>query len=95
MRQLTGMVLWLALGAWPSLSIAQTGANVVVIINDDSPASRQVGEYYASKRDVPVANVIRIKAPTTPSITRAEFAASIETPISQALVRQGLQDRVL
>ena len=74
---------------------AQSGENVAVIINDASPASQRIGEYYAKKRALPAANVIHIQAPTADDITAQEFAKAIESPISGALIRNGLQDRVL
>ena len=38
---------------WPADAAAQTGANVLVVINVSSPASKQVGEYYSTARMVP------------------------------------------
>jgi len=73
----------------------QSAANVAVVINEASPASRQIGEYYVQKRAVPEANVIRLRASTDENITRAAYASTIEQPIAAALSRQGLQDRVL
>lgn len=77
-------------GAW-----GQTGANVAVVINEASPASARIGEHYAAKRAVPASNIVRIKAPLTESVSRADYARTIEGPIGAALARHALQDQVL
>ena len=73
---------------------AQSGENVAVVINDASPASREIGEYDVAKRAVPEPNVIRIRVTTEDAISRAAFAAGIGQPIAAALRQRGLQDRV-
>jgi len=78
-----------------SPAYAQSAANVAVVINDASRASEQIGLYYAHKREIPDANVIRIRTSTDETIDRAAYAATIEQPIATALSRHGLQDRVL
>jgi uncharacterized protein (TIGR03790 family) len=74
---------------------AQTGDNVAVVINDASPASQRIGEYYARKRSVPAENVIHISAPTTDEITKAAYDAAIQNAIAGAIVKHDLQDRIL
>jgi uncharacterized protein (TIGR03790 family) len=89
-----------ALGCALLLSVAapvyaQSGENVAVVINDASPASQRIGEYYARKRGIPSANVIHIQAPTTEEVTPQEFASTIEGPIGAAFTRGDLEDRIL
>jgi uncharacterized protein (TIGR03790 family) len=79
----------------PVGAFAQSAENVAVVINDASPASQRIGEYYARKRGLPAANVIHIQAPTTDEIAPAEFAGAIEGPIANAIVKADLQDRIL
>ena len=74
---------------------AQTGANVAVVINENSPASVQIGEYYAQKRQVPGDNIIRLKTEPEETISRAAYSSDIETPIAKALTAHALQDRIL
>jgi uncharacterized protein (TIGR03790 family) len=76
-------------------SRAQTGANVALVINEESPDSIRIGEYYARKREVPESNVIRIRTLVADGLTRAAYAGSIERPIARALTERGLQDRIL
>src|SRR5688572_10198321 len=74
---------------------AQSAENVAVVINENSEASQQIGEYYARRRAVPPANVIRVRTSTQEQIDRAAYVTSIELPVLTALRRSGLQDRVL
>ena len=82
------------LGAATRPAGAQTPANVLVVVNDTSEASRRVGDYYTQKRAIPPANVVHLKAPITETISRAEFAAALEAPIVNALSKRSLQDRI-
>lgn len=76
-------------------AVAQSFENVAVVINEASPNSQRIGEYYISKRSIPSTNVIRIRTSTDETIERAVYAATIEGPIAAAISRQGLQDRIL
>ena len=82
--------LWLLAGTAGTAG-AQSAENVAVIINEASPDSRRVGEYYVQKRAIPAANVIRIRTTVDEEIERNEFAASIEQPIAAALSRGALK----
>jgi uncharacterized protein (TIGR03790 family) len=84
-----------ALASHAPLATAQTAENVAVVINDASPDSKQVGEYYVKARNIPADNVIRIQASTDDAIQPAAFLASIQQPIAAALTRGNLQDRIL
>jgi uncharacterized protein (TIGR03790 family) len=83
-----------ALGA-PAVASAQSAENVAVVINDASPASQQIGEYYVKKRGIPPENIIHIKAPTDDEVRQVVFTATIQAPIALALTRADLQDRIL
>ena len=50
------------LGAGVGTVHGQTAANVAVVVNDNSAASRQIGDYYASAHALPAANVLHIAA---------------------------------
>src|SRR5512145_1199982 len=81
--------------AWPSTLAAQTGSNVLVVVNSSSPASIRVGEYYATARMVPEKNVVRIRTSAADAIDRTDFERTIEQPIGAWLARHSLQDQVL
>ena len=95
MRKLTFLSCLFLLGALPSSVCAQTSENVAVVINDASPASQQIGEYYVRKRGIPASNVVHLQAPTTDDVSLAAFAQTIEAPISAALTKGDLEDRIL
>jgi uncharacterized protein (TIGR03790 family) len=69
--------------------------NVAVVINDASPVSQRVGEYYTRTRAIPASNVFHIRTSVDETIDLSTYATTIEGPIAAALSREGLQDRVL
>jgi uncharacterized protein (TIGR03790 family) len=74
---------------------AQSAENVVVVVNEASPASQRIGERYVQARRIPAAHVIRVKTSVEDEVDRPTYARTIEAPINAALSRQGLQDRIL
>jgi uncharacterized protein (TIGR03790 family) len=74
---------------------AQTSDNVLLVINESSPASIQIGDYYVRQRAIAQDHVVRIKTVTTDTVQRSEFEKSIETPVGNWLLQKNLQDRVL
>jgi uncharacterized protein (TIGR03790 family) len=81
--------------ALASSAEAQSSENVLLVINELSPDSIRIGEHYAAVRAVPATQVVRIKAPVSEAISRADFDAAIEGPIGAWLSSHLLQDRVL
>lgn len=93
-RLLTGSAAICAV-VWPAVTQAQTGANVLVVVNASQADSIRVGEYYATARSVPAKNVVRLNAGTSESVSREQYERTIEQPISAWLARHSLQDQVL
>lgn len=85
----------LACVAFASLTFSQTPQQVLVVVNDTSPLSRSVGEYYARQRHIPVRNICRINSPAKGKISRAEYDNLVSAPISRCLLRNRLQESVL
>ena len=79
----------------PAPAAAQSGQQVAIVINESSPDSVRVGEYYARQRGVPPTNVIRIRTSTEDLIDRATFRREVEQPIVDALSSARLQDQIL
>ncbi len=50
-------------------AFAQSGADVLVVVNDSSTLSRRIGEYYVHKRSIPLANVCHLKASVEKTLT--------------------------
>ena len=72
----------------PTLYGRITARELGLVINTADPYSVAVGEYYARRRGIPVANILRVELPLRPSLSREEFAALDEA------VRSRLPDTV-
>lgn len=91
------LVLLLA-GPFGAPTLAQTGGNVLVVVNAASADSAHIGEYYAQKRAVPEQQILRLAGlPADPSdgIDRSTFERAIQEPIARWLAQHQAQDRVL
>ena len=75
--------------------IAQTGDSVLVVVNQNDPASLRVGEYYQSRRSIPTKNICRIETSTEENISWQTYTSQIELPVADCLKKAGLQEKVL
>ena len=64
-----------------------SGATVIVY-NETLPESKQLGEFYAKARHIPEANLVGVRASVQETISREEFATTIETPLRQAFTER-------
>lgn len=62
---------------------------VLVVINSNSSASGTIGRYYAQKRGISSAQVLRITCPTSEGIQSASYRTDIEGPVKAALGQPG------
>lgn len=69
-------------------------AGVLVVINQNSPGSIRVGEYYAEARRIPPENLCYIQCPTEETVSREVFERDIRSPIAHHLLRNGLSRRI-
>jgi hypothetical protein len=74
---------------------AQTGQNVMIVVNDNSPLSREIGEYYARRRAVPAKNICHIQASVEELIHRPDFNQDVQTPVMHCLQAGGLTESIL
>jgi len=74
---------------------AQTVANVLLVVNDGSRLSRDIGQYYAGKRGVPPRNVCHIRTMETEIIAREQYDREISAAVNGCLVRNGLTEQIL
>ena len=74
---------------------SQTAENVLLVLNEASPISMDVGMYYAQKRGIPQANILRLKTGSDDNISREDFDRLIHAPIAAWLSRNFAQDRIL
>jgi uncharacterized protein (TIGR03790 family) len=58
---------------------------VLVVMNADSVDSREITEYYVTKRRIPEKNILRILCPDATDWKRAEYRERLERPIQERL----------
>ena len=91
------IAVWLLLIAVAGCSSlhAQTGENVLLVVNRKSALSRQIADYYRPLRSVPAANVCYLDTTTDEEIDWKTYQDQIERPIGDCLTKAGLQEKVL
>jgi uncharacterized protein (TIGR03790 family) len=77
------------------LLLAQTPDSVLIVVNQSSPLSRKVGEYYAERRHIPASNICRLNASADEEISRSDFDEQISRPIQTYLRGHNLTEKVL
>ena len=86
--------LALCLGA-AALLFGQSADSVLVVLNQASPVSRQIGEYYVARRHIPIGNVCRLNAKVDEEISRDDFDKQIAAPIADFLRSRHLEEKIL
>lgn len=85
-------VLLVALGSGPAWG--QSAANVLLVVNEASPESIEIGAYYAKARQIPADRIVRLSAPVSDSVSRPVFDASVHAPIWAFIARRLLHDEI-
>src|SRR5580765_4945633 len=91
---ISGMRLFVLLATASTLA-AQTGENVLLVVNGNDASSREIGEYYQQRRSVPVKNICTISTTSEEEIDWATYEQQVETPIGACLKKNALQEKVL
>jgi uncharacterized protein (TIGR03790 family) len=78
-----------------SLASAQTGENVLVVVNKRSAVSKRIGQYYVRKREIPTANVCNIDTTEEEAVSRDVYNKEIERPVGACITKGGLHDKIL
>ncbi len=86
-------VLVLLAAAAASLA-AQTGDNVLLVVNGNDATSREIAEYYRPRRNVPVSNVCTLAATSNEEIDWATYEQEIERPVADCLKKRQLVEKV-
>jgi uncharacterized protein (TIGR03790 family) len=86
------MAVWLTSAA---TARAQTGANVLVVVNSTSAASETIGRQYAARRAVPADNVCAMPLPIAESVSRDVYDTQIDQPIWHCIATRQAHDRIL
>src|SRR5689334_12409613 len=72
-----------------------SGLNVVVIVNQNSTDSVELGNYYCEKRGVPPQNLLRVSwAGGNVNWTRSEFESTLRTPLNAMLTARALTNQI-
>ncbi len=79
----------------PAIVDAQSAANVLLVVNDNSQLSSKIGEYYAHRRAIPPKNVCHIRTDPKEEIPRAQYDREIAAPIAACLSRNQLTEQIL
>jgi len=95
MMRTAPLVALLFLLGIPASAAAQSAQNVLVVINEASPESRDIGDYYIQKRQIPPDNVVRVQLTASDEVDHATYQARIEAPISSWLTSRMAWDRIL
>jgi uncharacterized protein (TIGR03790 family) len=84
------LLLGLAFAAW-----SQDPTNVLVVVNQASPLSAKIGEYYAGRRHVPPSNICKLSVKPDEEIPREDFQKEIADRVASFLRAKGLEERIL
>ena len=68
--------------------------SVVIIVNENSPGSVEIGEYYAQQRNIPLDHICHVSAPTTEVIERDEYL-ELEAQVATFLTDKGFMGSTL
>jgi len=72
-----------------------SGLNIVVVVNQNSPNSIELGNYYCEKRQVPPQNVLRISwTGANVTWTRSDFETTLRTPLNAMLAARQLTNQI-
>jgi len=69
--------------------------SVLLVVNDASRLSRQIGQYYSVRRGLPPGNVCHIRTVETEEVDRAQYDREIAGPIGTCLTRNRLTEQIL
>jgi uncharacterized protein (TIGR03790 family) len=69
-------------------------SNVLVVVNENSRVSSEIGSYYAAKRHIPKSNICRIRCSTSEYTTMEDFSWNISDPIWQHIKKHRLKGKI-
>ncbi|MFN7992308.1 MAG: TIGR03790 family protein [Bryobacteraceae bacterium] len=76
--------------------LAQNSDNILLVVNGADRLSRHIGDYYVSKRAIPLKNVCKIDVlDNDEEIPWDRYVEEIEQPVARCLSRAHLQEQVL
>ena len=86
----------LGLLAGYSTLLAQSGENVLLVVNRAAPLSRRIADYYIHKRGIPLKNVCKLDIlEEDEEISWDTYVEEVERPIARCLTKADLREQVL
>lgn len=64
--------------------------NLLVVINDNSAISKEVGQYYAEKRNIASKYILHVKCPDKEMITAGEYEVHVLKPVKAFVEKPGI-----
>lgn len=74
---------------------AQSGDQVLLVVNRRSEDSLGIADYYRPRRSVPLKNVCYLETTTEEEISWETYLGQIERPIAACLAEGGMRDKIL
>lgn len=68
--------------------------NTLVVVNDNSLESLELGQYYQGKRDIPEGNICHIRVATNYSVDTATFSNDIRGPVLNFVTNSVLSNQI-
>jgi uncharacterized protein (TIGR03790 family) len=93
--QAASTLLLLMSTGFPVANAAPGPAEVLLVINRTSPASREIGSYYKAKRGIPDTNICSIATRVDETVDRSTYVKEIVKPIANCLRTRKLTEQVL
>src|ERR1019366_3795488 len=95
LRRLATAFLWLACAAALHVEAGGSGFNTVVIVNQNSAQSLELGNYFCERRQVPPENVLSITwGGGNTSWSSADFQNNLVTPLLDMLAARQLTNQI-
>jgi uncharacterized protein (TIGR03790 family) len=89
------VLLALAAGlAAPSVLAGGGPRNVLVLVNESSEESLEIGNHYVRARDIPDVNICRLRTSTALTVDKATYQAEIEAPALQCVADSPYASRI-
>src|SRR5260370_18246402 len=74
--------------------LGQGPQRVAILVNQASPRSRSIAEYYALRRGIPLDHICRLTMPLAEEISRQEYDRQIARPLAAWLQSGRLAEKV-
>lgn len=89
------LTVLLVVAALPWFARAGGGPhNVLVIVNDNSPESLEIGQYYQELRGLPERHLVHVQVTTNYTTDLATFTNQVVNPVRDYLANSGLSNQV-